>query len=709
MLASLLYAVYSCMLNPIGVALFFYLMIYIHQFLLHYTLSLICAILLSVFVFMLTSYHMKLVYSIFRLQLSFKQALLAQALTSLGNMFWIPVIGGLMGQKKVLPHIPPAVMSAIHIFERILVASMGVVCAFVGAWHIWGHALWQHIPFMWDSANVLAAIIIIGLLVFRSEIIIAIRTFLTWRFLSLLTITGFVWLLSTLIFVCFFLPEYALDELLSHSIIVSFLSSLPITWNGWGVREASSALIFKHMDIPVTNSISVAVACGLVSMLVAIAMSLILRKSALKSSVRKVTNYVMPFREKSFITALGTACAFLIFFQVYIKSDVFTLNVNVADPLAMCGLFLYGLHLWQNRHDNTSWSPLFFIIITTTSLILSALWGMAQFGGSWWGCINKAIGLWVVWGYFGLGMTVARHHNDLSPFLNIMKRVIVCIIAYHFVFLIANQGINSVNILRADLSGFAMNRNAFAMQILCVIIALASKTTSYRSLVVMNVALYFTYSRTAAVLTPIIYASLWWFGAMQKHRLLKVLYLSVACVVGMNLINPFTQLIASALSSSTSESLTLFPTFYSDAYSDSERLYTIVQGLSMWLSHPWIGAGLGAFVQNEWLQHQRYLMIHNSYVWILAEMGIVGAAIWGAFSCWIVRAGTLLSTPNRRVVLGICFVLLATAMVHEILYQRIFWWMLGLFMGTQPECLKLPEKLNNLLSKIIPTHPSKNC
>ena len=47
---------------------------------------------------------------------------------------------------------------------------------------------------------------------------------------------------------------------------------------------------------------------------------------------------------------------------------------------------------------------------------------------------------------------------------------------------------------------------------------------------------------------------------------------------------------------------------------------------------------------------------------------------------------------------GICFVLLVTAMVHEVIYQRIFWWMLGLLLGAQPECLELPS-LNQLAQR----------
>ena len=61
--------------------------------------------------------------------------------------------------------------------------------------------------------------------------------------------------------------------------------------------------------------------------------------------------------------------------------------------------------------------------------------------------------------------------------------------------------------------------------------------------------------------------------------------------------------------------------------SNMERWETIRHGLEMWKASPWIGAGLGVFIEtsSQWLKEPT--VIHSTPVWILAEFGLFGAVI----------------------------------------------------------------------------------
>ena len=61
----------------------------------------------------------------------------------------------------------------------------------------------------------------------------------------------------------------------------------------------------------------------------------------------------------------------------------------------------------------------------------------------------------------------------------------------------------------------------------------------------------------------------------------------------------------------------------------TERLESLRGGLALWLSHPILGAGLGSFITTQISKTGTPLIIHSTYVWIIAEMGLVGHFLTG--------------------------------------------------------------------------------
>jgi len=136
-----------------------------------------------------------------------------------------------------------------------------------------------------------------------------------------------------------------------------------------------------------------------------------------------------------------------------------------------------------------------------------------------------------------------------------------------------------------------------------------------------------------------------------------------------------------------------------------ERIYTIFKGLKMGWHHPIFGAGLGAFVHDEAVSNNRFLVIHNVWVWIWAECGLLGIAVilWFSYLCLkklyksviLAKKNKIPLPHNETFLIGSLTIFLLMSMAHDIMYQRVFWFTFGLMI--------LQKK-----SKYFLTNPSKN-
>ena len=83
-------------------------------------------------------------------------------------------------------------------------------------------------------------------------------------------------------------------------------------------------------------------------------------------------------------------------------------------------------------------------------------------------------------------------------------------------------------------------------------------------------------------------------------------------------------------------------------------------------------------------------VIHNTALWILAEFGLLGAAVFGWVFCllahYAIRFGR--TQPARRILLLLLLVFATFSLAHEIFYQRIFWLVLGAVLA-QPSATRM--------------------
>lgn len=114
-----------------------------------------------------------------------------------------------------------------------------------------------------------------------------------------------------------------------------------------------------------------------------------------------------------------------------------------------------------------------------------------------------------------------------------------------------------------------------------------------------------------------------------------------------------------------------------------ERIASFHEALKMWRDAPITGTGLGSYRQRIAGGEDVSGTIHNSFLWLLAETGSVGALLFAAFF-WIVlrslyRASRLPEAdPLLFGVFGVLLVLAGASIGTEIMYQRYLWFLTGL-------------------------------
>ena len=121
---------------------------------------------------------------------------------------------------------------------------------------------------------------------------------------------------------------------------------------------------------------------------------------------------------------------------------------------------------------------------------------------------------------------------------------------------------------------------------------------------------------------------------------------------------------------------------------DNIRLKIIESSLEKWKERPFLGTGLGGGMAAQKEQYGEVIdVIDNTALWILTDMGLAGLFIFAA------SYASMLLALKRRIksnAFALCaFLMLLVfgvfSLVHEILYTRFFWFILGLALARPPD------------------------
>ena len=407
--------------------------------------------------------------------------------------------------------------------------------------------------------------------------------------------------------------------------------------------------------------------------------------------------------EKYAAWILGMVVAVAVFFQVHVSLSGGLINLNLADPFAILALAAVILHLlfarelplWRITQFNLA------LALMSLLLLLGFVHGWWEIGITQWALGGRLLGWLVLLGYLSAGYVVVANvgTHGLRRFAETLIATAAVVVILQVVLrLLYHWGLDTGAQLTPQFEGYAGNRNAFAFQLLAGMALLLGYSQVYARhnlgsqrpvrpwiffllLGILLAGLVWTGSRTGIIVGMIVLL-LAWFGRLADRRMLGWGVIFAALLWFGVWLATFEDLIQGVLSGNI-----FFPTglhgripdnFSRDASND-EHWQTMVRGLELWSQSPVLGVGLGVFhaKSSMWLGHPQ--VIHNTPLWIVAEFGLVGAAVFGwAFfllAQHAIRFGRIL--PARRILLLLLVAFAIFSLVHEILYQRIFWLVLG--------------------------------
>lgn len=383
------------------------------------------------------------------------------------------------------------------------------------------------------------------------------------------------------------------------------------------------------------------------------------------------------------------------------------LRVGASDfILPFAGVFmLITLLLHKSRWPVWQKPFGYWAIALLTSILALALLNGFALRGEWsqWAVLNKGAGWIVLMAYFMAGAWLTTNHANkifkyfLLPLCIFMIVstifVIVLMLLFYantyktFVFMGYDYGF--------DLSGFMVNRNAFAFLYLCGMsivtpLLLWRKNLSrneryvfYTLWLLLPITLGFNLSR-AAIFSAILLVVFTTFIAPKPmlRRLLPLLMIGMLLLPLMHkqrvakVAETFGQ-IEQSMENASQDNLYV---------GDKVRFNVFKDSLNLIKGHPLTGAGLGGLLAYQEEQGREEPMImDNTALWILTEMGPFGLlgflCVYVAMLVALWRKSKGLDDDYALFARGVFFMLLvfgAFSMFHEILYSRFLWFFLGL-------------------------------
>ena len=643
--------------------------------------------------------------------LSSRDALLALSVGQIAGALTVQYFGQIVARSALLG--PRGVSAPANIvlatYERIVAAAVSAVLAVVGAWNLFGHValdLQSGGDRMIEILAGLAVAVIAGGMYGWgaraidaaqhyskvSVVVSIVRSACLTLTTQLCTVAAYVVATRSLA------PNVDIVQLVAASMIVTFVASLPISFAGWGVRELSSLLAFSAIGLQSEIAIVVAMLIGVAAMtavvIIAIAATILPdRHSSVGSVVVETPKYEEIATAVLFAIPLLTATA--VFFQVFVPIGTTLLNVNLADPVAILGGSLFvlysasgGLPKWRLNWINTH------VAVATGMMIFAFLHGLYSFGWSDWAFTNKLLGWLILLGYGATGALIVKA-SDRGMLLLVRTFVAVAagIVSLEILFIVEKLvGIPLPQVFGLlPMEGFSQNRNAFAFVLLlavCGSVLIKDRAQGW-IFGLLLVGIWFAGSRAGFGALFAILAIGLSIRAFALRNIAFGIGVAAAILAAVASLH-FVVNLMGAGGGGKAFTFVLFP--MTPVSSDAVRLTSIANGLEMFLAHPLIGKGLGAYA-SETVAHGQFVVIHSTPIWLLAELGLVGFL---PFAVAAIRIFWNEWKSNRRDGVGQMLLLILVTFgimssVHELLYQRALWLLLGAGLA----CVSLNMKAKN--------------
>ncbi len=656
---------------------------------------------------LLACLRLRLIAQDFGQKLSIREAVIATTAGQLAGTFFFQIIGQTIARSAVLSKSGISMPTTIVItgYERIVAASVSFLVALAGTAYLFGDIRFDFAGGGADFLNIMAGIILVALAGFvfawGSLAVRAVQSVLST--VSLLRLMR-IFLISAVIQATTMAAYIAaaqnlpvspgLKSLMAATALVMLAASIPISFAGWGMREISAIYALGAIGVPYAAALLVALLIGAFSILVtaflAVGVSMVRTRGPSAPVVQFQRGSIDYLVFLAWLLPLAAASA--VFFQIYVPIGSGRINVNLADSVVLFGGALAvqqilvsrdPRHLFRQPHLGI------YAAITSAAIVLAFLHGWVEFGLTSWALVNRLFGWLVILCYAGTGalLVMRRNGEGLRMLLRafIAAGLAVTVLDLLQVFLIVLGVMPPSSMDGPRIEGFAQNPNAFAFQILLVAIAIIALRKPGKStllpfaLTIMG--LVFAGSR-AGQGTFVLIMLLALYLRMVTWRWLA-LSLLIAAVGVVIVSGDALRLIVTQDWNHPLVRIFQYETVDTGP-SNTQRFLSVLWGLQMFASHPVFGAGLGAFIDSHSKGNEFPLIIHSTPIWLLAEMGLVGCLVFVVPWVLIVKREwrDWFASARRHDSAGILLLLSLMgfafmAEVHELLYQRALWLILG--------------------------------
>ena len=662
------------------------------------------------------SFRFKHIVQFINPKFSFFLSLEAVVRGSFASLFVVSLFGQVTGRQLVLSklNVSPTMTASITAIERISMFLVSGLFAVMGMLHLSVDFLYSYIA----ALNLIHLGMILGLSFLVSFLLAKFgfeKGFIP-NIIKLKFVNNIFWILL-FAFVGQFLmlaafassaklvsPSTDLIELFAAAAIVSFVASLPITVNGWGIRELSSVFAFGLVGIDATSSIALAILIGLSSTglvllafwtLKMVGWESVKKSEKMQANVSQSSTFVI---DRLLVWILTSSAAVVIFYQLQIPIRDSLINVNVADIFAILSLaVIFGKLYFEGK--TLEWivpKVNHFLLAFGAVIVFSFIYGALTFGVTDWALQNRLLGYVVLLGYLSIGYLVSNilGREGVERFSEVLIAS-VCLIIISEVLLrsLVNFGIFEMK-FPINFEGFSGNRNSFSFQILvCLILALvhhpftklsskiALKPSNYLDLRTVAISiLLLGITLTASRAGFVACVALIMFVQYSSPSIRPTLTIGVALSFFWWILIWLAPFIPGLFFGGDLVSEISIQSSISGSFSDSVRLKTIQTGLDLWYQSPFLGAGLGAYYLKSKEFFETSQVIHSTPIWLLTEFGIAGLGTLLMFSSWVFIGVLKLprDSEQKQLFVALTLVFGLFCLVHEMTYQRIFWLGLGL-------------------------------
>jgi O-antigen ligase len=406
--------------------------------------------------------------------------------------------------------------------------------------------------------------------------------------------------------------------------------------------------------------------------------------------------------------------AVLVNVQLQLPTAKSSVTANLADPIVIVAGLTMLLFVVRDSIAKTLWRIPHFNLalgLMAATLIFGFFHGWIRFGLTDWALYNRLVGLGIVLCYLLTGALATASAGSFGTRTLVRALIVSCativFAEWLATFFLDSDAMVATGWFWWQFSGLLGNRNAFALVLLLALAVGATNVTLWQG-------------RRGAMLNALILGLLAWgvylsgsrAGAMAGIALLVFLFVIPLCrkrlwrpAAGAAVVAAafwlgdaiFKAINGTAGGTSFGSAVRTLGRF---ADVQSDRMASLVGGLQMWLDHPVFGGGLGAFMHDQLAETGIPLVIHNSFLWLLAEFGVIGfVAFLAAPGLIVVRT---LRTPRwvtdwPSVAAMACIVVLAVvSLTHDVAYQRVFWLLIGALVA-RPGALKAAQKRRRLV------------